>query len=325
MRRNPIGLIIGLAVLGFVAVTALIGFIGAGAAGSGLGISLPFGDRIALLEVEGVIGEGAAYPADTKRLKNLVRKWASDDSVKGMVIRVNSPGGAVSATNDLYEAIEGFRAENKPVYASMGDVAASGGYYLSMAADRVYANHGTITGSVGVILSFWGYQELVGKIGLEPRTIKSGEFKDIGNGARDLTEEEKALLNGMVVDVYEDFFGIVYKGRSEAVREILAESGDSTRNMEDVDREEVEGHIRQYADGRIFSGNQALEYGFVDEIGTLDDAVEAMRVDLGLPEGTSVLHTPDPQPSLFGMMKQKVQALDQVQPGMAKLEYRFQM
>ncbi len=323
MKRSPIGLIIGLIVLIFVGGGALITFIGAGVVGSGF--SLPFGQRIALLEVEGVLGEGVGYGADTARLKNLVLKWAEDDSIKGMVVRVNSPGGAVSATHDLYEAIEEFRAQNKPVYASMGDVAASGGYYVSMGADRVYANGGTITGSIGVILSFWGYQDLVEKIGLEPRTIKSGEFKDIGSGARPLTEKEKALLDEMVSDVYEDFFSIVLQSRSDSAREVLASGDQTLRNTEDVSDEDVEAHLREYADGRIFSGNQAVEYGFVDEIGTLDDVVEAMRTDLGLPEGTGIVHTPKPQPSLFGIVKQKAEALGGHQAGMAKMEYRFQM
>jgi len=326
MKRSPVPLVIALVVLGFVGITALVGLagVGASAAGGGSGFSMPFGSKIALLDVEGVLGEGQGYGADTARLKDLVRDWAEDDSVKGMVVRINSPGGAVSATHDLYTAVQEFRAAGKPVYASMGDIAASGGYYMASACDQVYANNGTLTGSVGVILSFWGYKDLAGKIGLEARTIKSGQFKDIGSGSRDLTEEERTLLTDMVKDVFEQFFEIVLDARGESAREALAAK--DGRKPEDVTDEEVEAHLRAYCDGRIFSGRQALEYGFVDHIGTLDDAIAAMRTDLGLSDTSPIAHTPKPhQPGLFGMAKQKMQMIEDAAPGGAKLEYRFSM
>lgn len=323
-RRSILPIVIALVIMGFIGFTALVGMMGMGAGSGGSGFSMPFGEKIVLLEIEGVLGEGELYPADTARLKGIVRKWAEDDSVKGMVIRINSPGGAVSATHDLYEAVQEFRAADKPVYASMGDVAASGGYYMASAADRVYANSGTLTGSVGVILSFWGYKDLVNKVGLEARTIKSGQFKDIGSGSRDLTEEERQLLDEMVVDVFEQFFDIVHDARHDSARDAIAARGE--RNPDDVTDEEIEQHLRSYCDGRIFSGRQALEYGFVDELGTLDDAVEAMREDLGLSEKATIVHTPKPPPKgLFGIAKQKMEALDHAMPGGAKLEYRFTM
>jgi protease-4 len=289
---------------------------------SGGGFSLPFGERIAILEVEGILGEGPAYGADTKRLRQAVERWTADSSIKGMVIRINSPGGGVSATQDLYRAIEEFAAE-KPVVVSMGDVAASGGYYLAMAADEIYANSGTLTGSVGVIMSFWGYQGLSEKVGLEPRTVKSGKFKDIGSGARPMTEEEKALLDEMVADVYEQFYDVVYQGRSEIAREVLAM--DTDRPSAQVTDEEVDAHLRAYCDGRIFSGNQAYEYGMVDQLGTLEDAIEALKGRLGITKEVHLVHTPKPQPGLFGKMNQTLEQMTTAAPGTVKLEFRFTM
>ncbi|MDK2973497.1 MAG: protease [Candidatus Sumerlaeota bacterium] len=326
MKRSSVPLIIGLIVLFFVVTMGLVALLAGPALSGGMasgGFSLPFGERIAILEVEGVLGEGPAYGADTKRLREAVERWTDDPSIKGMVIRINSPGGGVSATQDLYHAVEKFAAE-KPVVVSMGDVAASGGYYLAMAADEVYANSGTLTGSVGVILSFWGYQELTDKIGLEPRTVKSGQFKDIGSGSRPMTEEEKALLNDMIQDVYEQFYAVVYDARAEIARDVIARN--SGRPVASVTDEEVDDYLRSYCDGRIFSGNQALEYGMVDKLGTLDEAIEAMKSRLGISaEDVHLVLTPKPTPGLFGKMNQKLEQIGNAAPGSVKLEFRFSM
>ncbi|MBI5154158.1 signal peptide peptidase SppA [Candidatus Poribacteria bacterium] len=323
MKRSPLPLIIGLAVLGIMGIGAVLALIGGiGAAGSS-GVSLPFGKKIAVLEVEGVLGEGPTYGADTAWLREQVQKWAEDDSIKGMVVRINSPGGAVSATQDLYQAIEDFRAAGKPVIASMGDIAASGGFYVAMAADEVYANSGTLTGSVGVIMSFLGYQDLQDKVGLESRVVKSGKYKDIGSGSREMTPEEKALLDEMIRDVFEQFYAVVHDSRYDGARDALARQK-NTPSPELTD-EDVDTYLRSYCDGRIFSGRQALEYGMVDTLGTLDEAIDAMRKRTGVSDSTGLVHVPVRQRGLFGMFEKRLHALDRITPGTVLFEFRFAM
>lgn len=332
MRRSAWPFVIGLIALVVIGGMALIPILGGMALGGSTSHSytssggmFSFGDKIGLLEVEGVLGEGPAYGADTIRLREQVERWTQDDSIKGMVIRINSPGGAVSATQDLFDAIEDFKGTGRPVYASMGDVAASGGFYIAMAADEVYANTGTLTGSIGVILSFWGYQDLVDKIGLEARTIKSGEFKDIGSGSRDMTEAEKELLDDMIKNVYEQFYDVVLTSRKDAVRKMLAHEANVKSSA--IDEKSVDEYLRGYCDGRIFSGAQAIDYGMIDQIGTLNDALETMMNDLGLDESTPVQPTMQPKPpGLFGKMNQKLDMIENdISPGKVKLEFRFTM
>lgn len=326
-----IGIVMVLIIGGFslIALITSIATTGGGTTKSGGSGMFAFGDKIAILDVGGVLGAGETYAADTERLKALVETWTKNDKIKGMVIRVNSPGGAVSATQDLFYAIEQFKATGRPVYTSMGDIAASGGYYISMASDKVYVNTGTLTGSVGVILNFYGYEELFGKLGLESRVIKSGQFKDIGSGTRPITEEEKALLDTMIKDVFEQFFEVVVEGRMVAVQKLLAEKKSAetgtTVAYTSITKKEVEDHLRQYCDGRIFSGRQALEYGMADENGTLDQALSDMRTKLGLKPGSSVVLTPSPTPGLFGFFDKQVNALDRFTPGSVHMEFRFTM
>jgi len=325
MKRSSAPLIIGLVVLLLVGIFVLVPVI-AGMTMSGRTGSMPSlavgGQRIALLEINGVIGEGPGYGADTERLTALVRSWKENRNIQGMVIRINSPGGAVSATHDLYQAIAEF-AEEKPVYANMGDVAASGGYYLAMAAEQVYVNEGTLTGSVGVILNLWGYEGLVDKIGLEPRSILSGEFKDMGSGARALREDEIALLREMIESVFDQFFQIVRDGRHEAVRELLAAEREVA--VEDITLEDIDAHILQYTDGRIFSGRQAVQFGMADHHGTLHDTIKAMQDRLGI-EGTPRLtRTPRPPRGLFGLVNQKAAQMQNNVPGTVTMEYRFSL
>jgi protease-4 len=317
-------MIIGLVVLLLVGIGGLgTLLVGLAAAGGGTGASpFSFGKKIALLEVNGVLGEGPGYGADTQWLREAVAGWTEDSSVQGMVIRVNSPGGAVSATHDLFTEIEKFRATGRPVYTAMGDVAASGGYYVAMASDRVYANAGTLTGSVGVILSFLGYEGFQEKLGLESRTIKSGVFKDIGSGAREMTEADKELLDGMVTDVYEQFLAIVLEARADSVRELLAKRHSKAPSA--VTDAEIEAHVRSLCDGRIFSGNQAFNDGMIDGLASVDEVVATMLTDLGLPEDTTVAKTPMRPRGLFGSISGKLAQLEQMAPGMVKLEFRFE-
>ncbi|MBI3944698.1 MAG: signal peptide peptidase SppA [Armatimonadetes bacterium] len=174
-----------------------------------------------------------------------------DASIKAVVVRINSPGGSAAASQEIYAELMKIRKAGKPVVASMGDVAASGGYYVAAAADRIVANGSTLTGSIGVVMEMQNLQGLFQKIGVRSNTIKSGKFKDIGSSTRPMTPEERELLQGLVNDVYEQFVGAIIAGRKQV---------DPAR-------------LRQLADGRIFTGRQAHALKLVDELGNLQDAV----------------------------------------------------
>jgi len=306
------------------ALLILVGSIAYAGSSSG-GFSFLFGDRIAILEVHSVIGQGTVYrEGNTDRLKKLVMRWADDSSIKGMVLDINSPGGTVTPTWELFEAIEYFKSQGKPVYAAMGETAASGGYLVAMSADEIYATQSTLTGSIGVIFSLMGYEELFNKIGLEARPIKSGDFKDIGSGTRPITEPEKELLQELIDNIYEQFLEVVLENRMEAVRDRIAvERGVTPSEVSDSD---VEAEVRRLCDGRIFSGEQAFNYGMVDKVGFRDDAVRDLKAALGLDEDAREVTTPSlPPPGLFGMMSRTANMLDARTSGKPLLEYRFAM
>jgi len=204
---------------------------------------LPSRDSVALLEVEGPIFDMAE---PMKQLKTYV----DNTSVKAVVVRINSPGGSVAPSQELFEELKKAKEKGKKVVISMGSLAASGAYYIACAADEIYANPGTITGSIGVIAEFPNVEGLMDKIGIRFETIKTGKFKDTGSMFRPMTEEEQALLQETLMDVYEQFVEAVAESRKMPIDE-----------------------VRKYADGRVFSGRQALEYGFVDALGTQSDAI----------------------------------------------------
>jgi protease-4 len=206
--------------------------------------SLVFSDKVAVIEVKGVI-------ANAQPTIEQLTKFRKDGSVKAIVLRIDSPGGGVSPSQELYQEIRR-TVQKKPVLVSMGSVAASGGYYIASAAQKIYANPGTITGSIGVILQFTNFEELFDKIGFHLEVVKSGPYKDIGNPAREMTVHEKSYLQEMINNVHQQFVRDVAQGR----------------NM-DIDT------VSQVADGRIFTGEQAKELNLVDELGTLKDAIDA--------------------------------------------------
>ena len=220
------------------------------------------GDTIALLRVEGPI-------IDVRWYMDQVRDLMEDDGIKGVVLRIDSPGGAVAPTQELYTELLKLR-EIKPIVTSMGTVAASGGYYLSCATDWIVSNPGTITGSIGVIMEFSNLEGLFGKLGISSRTIKSGKFKDTGNPMRQMTEEEERLLQAMIMDTYEQFVEAVLKGRP--VEEDL---------------------VRPYLDGRVFTGRQAHELGLVDQLGNINDAIEKVSEMAGLTEVPDEIYEPE--------------------------------
>ena len=230
------------------------------------------GDTIALLRVEGPI-------IDVRWYLDQVRDLMDNDRIKGVVLRIDSPGGAVAPTQELYRELLRLR-QAKPVVTSMGTVAASGGYYLSCATDWIVSNPGTITGSVGVIMEFTNLEDLFTKIGIRSRTIKSGKFKDTGNPMRPMTKEEERLLQDMIMDTYEQFLEAVLEGRSLEKEKILP-----------------------YLDGRILTGRQAHELGLVDQMGNINDAIEKATELSGLTEVPEEIYEPEKErPGLLAIL-----------------------
>jgi protease-4 len=231
-----------------VVVTALVfaacfmAILGVLVLGSG---ELPLGgNRVALVEVEGVI-------ADSERVVRELEAHGDDPSIRAVVVRIQSPGGVVAPTQEIYRAIRRLRERQKPVVASMGSVAASGGYYLAAAADHIVANQGSLTGSIGVLIQLAEVEGLLRKVGVRYEIIKAGRYKDIGNISRPMTDEERQILQSLLDDLHEQFVTDVADGRR-------------------LERTAV----RALADGRVFSGRRARELGLVDSLGGLDEAVQ---------------------------------------------------
>jgi len=201
------------------------------------------GEKVGVVEINGVIMEARQVLEQLKRFRD-------SDAIKAVVIRINSPGGAVGPSQEIYREIRK-TAQEKKVVASMGSMAASGGYYVAAAADEIMANPGTITGSIGVIMSYTNLQELFRKIGLSPVVIKSGEYKDMASPMRTLEVEERQILEAFAEDIHHQFIDDVAAGR-----------------------EMPKAEVTRLADGRIYSGRQARELGLVDEFGNLRDAID---------------------------------------------------
>jgi protease IV len=220
------------------------------------------GERIAVVRVEGVILDA------TDTLEEL-KKYKENPSVKAILIRINSPGGAVVPSQEIYEEIQKIRKETgKKIIISMGTLAASGGYYIASASDRIIANPGTLTGSIGVIMELMNIEGLFKKVGLESVIIKSGSMKDVGSPFRAMTPEERAYLQNVMDDVHGQFIDAVAKGRG--------------MTHEDV---------KQLADGRVFTGRQAMEHKLVDELGDFEDAVLVAGKMVGIKGEPKIIET----------------------------------
>jgi protease IV len=217
------------------------------------------GEKIAVVELKEPI-------ISSEDIVRQFKKYRENKSIKAIVFRIESPGGSVSASQEIYEEVKKTRDANKPVIVSMGSVAASGGYYVSCGATKIVANPGTLTGSIGVIFQFMHFQQLMDKIGVDQTTIKTGKFKDSGSPFRKTTEDEKKYLSTVIGDVYDQFIDVVAEERG-------------------MDRKDV----LKYADGRIFTGRQALEYGFVDTLGTMEDAVAIAAEECGIQGKPSIV------------------------------------
>jgi len=239
-KKSPwkaIGLVVGSLFLFFLLLFAATLYLGKG---------YSFGrDKVALINIEGIL-------VDSKEVVEQLEKFKENVTVKAYVIRINSPGGGVAVAQEIYKEIQKVReVHRKPVIASMATIAASGGYYIASAADRIIANPGSVTGSIGVIMQIPNVSGLLQKVGIKSVVIKSGEHKDLASSTRELTDEEKRILQQVLDDVHDQFIEAVAKGRK-------------------MDK----GKVQALADGRIFTGRQALNLGLVDELGDLQDAIE---------------------------------------------------
>lgn len=201
------------------------------------------GQKVAVIDLTGIITKSDATI-------KLIHTYRDDPSIKAIVIRIDTPGGSVAPVQEIYSELQKIE---KPIVASMGGTAASGGYYVACAADTIMANPGTLTGSIGVIMQFTRMKGLYDKIGLEHQVIKSGEFKDTGSPFRSLTEEEQTVLQATVDNVYNQFVDTIFEARQS----LLSRS-----------------EIAELADGRIFSGQQALDLKLLDRLGNLPEAIE---------------------------------------------------
>ena len=234
------------------------------------------GEQIALIRIEGVIMQ-------SDEITDLLTRSRDNDRIKAILLRIDSPGGAVVPAQEIYEAVLKIRESGvKKVVTSMGTVAASGGYYIASASNFIMANPGTLTGSLGVIMELMNVEGLLSKVGVEQMTIKSGANKDVGSPFRAMTDEERSILQNVSDDIHEQFIDAVAEGRSLP----------------------VEG-IRRLADGRVFTGRQAKAVGLVDGIGSFEDAIQKTADIAGIKGKPRVIETQN-KLSFFKMVQTKL-------------------
>ena len=235
-------------------------------------------DKVAVVPVEGVIAPaddtlGGTVPTSTPEgLADALRQAGSDQSVAAVVLEINSPGGGITASDEMHQSILDFeRNTGKPVVVSMGDVAASGGYYISTAADRIFAHETTLTGSLGVIILLPNFAEAADKYGIKRVVIKSGKYKDMGSAFHEMTPDERDIFQSIVEDLYSEFVDVISEGRGIP-----------------------EDRVREIADGRVYSGLQAKKLGLVDSFGNLDEASATAANLAGTSDTTVVRYVQQP-------------------------------
>ncbi len=256
MKQKRILIGLGVIVVLLMVFFSALYFIGRSAGPSS---RFAFGDKIAVVEIRGVITQSSGIIEE-------IHQYLEDDGVKAIILRIDSPGGGVGPSQEIHREVLKVR-EKKKIVTSMGSVAASGGYYIACASDLIVANPGTITGSIGVLMEFTNIEELFKKIGIKGVVLKSGEHKDIGSPFREMTPEEKRIIQEVIDNVHQQFIRAVAEGRK-------------------LDRLKV----AQIADGRILTGEQAKQLGLVDQIGNLDDAIDATAKLVGIEGKPNVLY-----------------------------------
>lgn len=227
-----------------------------------------FGEKVGIIEIKGVI-------SDSKDIIAHLKQFREDDSIKAIVLRIDSPGGSVGPSQEIFREVRKTIGQKK-VITSMGTIAASGGYYVAAGTDGIVANPGTITGSIGVIMGFTNFEELIKKIGLVPIVIKSGKYKDTGSPVRQMTEDEEKILQNFVQRIHMQFVKAIAEGRKMDVQK-----------------------VKSIADGRIFSGEEAKDLGLVDRLGNLDDAIEWAGRLGGIKGKISTVYAPEKKYSLL--------------------------
>lgn len=255
MRRHP--------VISGICLLTLIGMVFF-AAIYGLGLfrgenPLNLGEKVGVIPIEGIIG-------DSGEIIDQINEFADSNGIRAVVLRIDTPGGSVAPSQEIYQAVRELRKKKK-VVVSMGSVAASGGYLIAVAADRIVANPGTITGSISAVMHYANVEELLKKVGVRSSVIKSGKFKDIGSPVREMTAEERSLIQGIVDDIYDQFVRTVSENRKIPLSKIV-----------------------QLADGRVFTGRQAKELGLIDDLGGLQDAVLLAGRLSGMKEKPEIVH-----------------------------------
>lgn len=235
-------------------------------------VSLGTGDKIALVELEGVI-------VTSQDIVKELKKFRDDKSVKAIVLRVESPGGGVAASQEIYEEVKKIRDGGKPIVVSMGSVAASGGYYVSCGSTKIVANRGTLTGSIGVISEFFRFDPMLDKVGVSVNTIKSGKLKDAGNPFRKMTDEDRKYFQDLMDEVHQQFISV-------------------------VEHERKIGHdtVVHLADGRVFTGDQAVSLRLVDTIGTYEDAVGLAARLAGIRGKPTIVREHKHRPTFFDVI-----------------------
>ena len=258
MKKRRVFIILGSIVALFFLMLALLRTMSGGTS---------IGQKVAVIDIAGIVSKSDATI-------KLIHTYRDDPSVKAIVLRIDSPGGSVAPVQEIFTELEKIE---KPIIASMGGSAASGGYYIACAADTIVANPGTLTGSIGVIMQFTRMKGLYDKVGLEHQNIKSGQFKDTGSPFRELTEQERAVLQATVDDVHNQFVDTISKARGSFL---------------------TRAQVVELADGRIFSGKQALESKLIDQLGNLPDAIKIAGERAGI-EGEPRVLRQERRTSLF--------------------------
>lgn len=253
--------------------------------------TLAWGERVGVVTLEGVI-------RNSQEICHQLDTYGKDDRVKAVVIRIDSPGGGVTPSQEIHNAVLAVKKKKK-VIASMGAVAASGGYLVACAADRIVANPGTVTGSISAMMYFANAEELLKKIGLKSSVVKSGQFKDIGSPTRPMTREERDLIQSLIDDTYDQFLDIVVKGR-------LMSKDD----------------LRKLADGRLFTGRQAQKLGLVDELGDLNHAIRLAGALSGIEGEPNVVYPAKKKLSFWELILNQAIVLlhEELRQGEARLE-----
>jgi protease-4 len=269
-KRDNGPIILGIVLLFFLLMCVVISIT---MSNLGRGMSRKSFSSFKTLSTDGNVGlikiNGAIMKSENK-VKN-INKFAKNDKLKAIILYINSPGGSVGSTEEIYRALIHAKEKGKNIYVVMGGLCASGGYFISSAADEIFTENTTLTASIGVIIQMTNLKELYKFLKMDVNTFKSGKYKDIGNPARDMTKEERDYIQKLVDDTHQIFLNIVIKGRSEKIKKLHPELKTES---------DVKKYIEKYAQGQIILGNEAVKLGFADQIGDMQDCIKFIEKEL---------------------------------------------